>query len=96
MTQSTATQVIYTESMGTNCYLGETAGIVTGRFLAAGKVVGAFVKLDTGGMAHVTLGPAMGDRGQWHEVVRWLIIDRDDFDRITGLDEARRDWGWAE
>lgn len=43
---------------------------------------------------HVQCNVTTG-RSVHHEVTAAREIDRDEFDRITGLDEARREWGWA-
>lgn len=92
---------IYTESEGTTCYIAGERGIVTGVNRAPDhranvRPVAAFVKLDErDAMLYLTLGPATDDRGAWHTVTAAREIDREEFDRINGLDALRRDLGWA-
>lgn len=106
-TETNTPATIYTEATGTTCYLGGQRGTVTGLHThPAHGVLGAFIRLDgptdaagvymaPGPMLYADLGRATGERGQYHEVTAWRVIDRDQFDRITGLDTLRRDLGWS-
>ena len=90
------TNTIYTEVSGTTCYISGERGTVTGLHRSHGKTVGAFVKLDNSKtMLYVILGSTVGDRGQSHEVESARAISQNEFDRITGLDVARKEIGWA-
>ncbi|MGZ0070007.1 hypothetical protein [Microbacterium arborescens] len=63
--------------------------------VATYRVDGAFVRLDLRpGMLYIELGEHVGDRSQHAEILGWREIDRDEFDRLTGLAEIRRDMGW--
>ena len=87
---------IYTEAVGTTCYIGGERGIVTGLHSEGKHLAAAFVRLDESGeMLLVSLGNATGERRAWHEVTASRRITRDEFDRITTLDTLRRDLGWA-
>jgi len=90
---------IYTETRGTTAIIDGKRGTTVGlRYdnLTGGGLVGAFVSWDEGGMAYVTTGAAVGDRGQHREVADVREIDRDEFDVLTGLAEVRRQLGWRE
>lgn len=55
----------------------------------------AFVKLDErSAMLYVELGAAAGERRERHEIVAVREIDRDEFDRLNGIDALRRELGW--
>lgn len=92
---------IYAEVEGTTCYINGERGIVTGVTRAADhnahvRPVAAFVKLDErDAMLYLTLGSATDDRGVHHTVTAAREIDREEFDRINGLDTLRRNLGWA-
>jgi hypothetical protein len=89
-------ETIYTEAMGTTCYINGERGTVTGLWSTCGHVTGAFVALDERpAMLYVMLGAKTGDRGQYHETTSAREIDREEFDRINGLDTLRRELGWA-
>ncbi|MCC4906957.1 hypothetical protein [Microbacterium sp. cx-59] len=63
--------------------------------VARALVDGAFVRMDDRpAMVYVELGEHVGDRSQHAEVLAWRYISRDEFDRLTGLDDVRRSMGW--
>jgi hypothetical protein len=80
---------------------GTVVGFTRNRLDATGavgiyRVDGAFVRLDVRpGMLYIELGEHVGDRLQHAEILGWREIDRDEFDRLTGLAEARREMGWT-
>lgn len=92
---------IYAEVEGTTCYVNGERGVVTGLTRAADhrahvRPVAAFVRLDErDAMLYLTLGEATGERGVHHTVTAVREIDREEFDRINGLDRLRRDLGWV-
>ncbi|QDB74237.1 hypothetical protein SEA_HERMIONEGRANGE_87 [Mycobacterium phage HermioneGrange] len=47
-------------------------------------------------MVHIELGRKIADRsyGSEYTVKSWRWIDRDDFDRIVGMNEIRASFGW--
>ncbi|ACE79830.1 hypothetical protein KBG_82 [Mycobacterium phage KBG] len=47
-------------------------------------------------MVHIELGRKIADRsyGSEYTVKSWRWIDRDDFDRIIGMNEIRASFGW--
>lgn len=86
---------VYIETVPTNCIVNGAHGQVTGTWLRAGHVDAVFVKLDDGPMLHCYVSrQPIGERGQWREVISSQVVDRDQFDRIIGADEFRRDCGW--
>ena len=95
---------MYIEVTGCNATVGEEHGTVVAftrnRMDATGAVArylvdGAFVCLDgRRAMVYVDLGEHVGDRGQYAEIIRWREIDRDEFDRLTGISEMRASMGW--
>lgn len=96
---------MYIESTGCNATVGEEHGTVVAftrnRMDATGPVArylidGAFVRLDDRrAMVYVELGEHVGDRSQYAEIIRWREIDRDEFDRLTGITEMRASMGWV-
>lgn len=96
---------LYIEVTGCNTTVGEehgtTVGFTRNRLDATGPVArylvdGAFVRLDDGRrMFYVELGEHVGGRSQYAEVIGYREIDRDEFDRLTGLAEMRASMGWA-
>lgn len=94
----TATETtIYAGTAGATCYLDGMRGRTTGfTFATIGHyVTGAFVeRMDTaeGGMYYAEFG---GQReGDRYEVTAHRAIDRDEFDRLNGLDVLRAELGW--
>lgn len=86
---------LYTETSGTTAYIGGKRGTVVQFTRALGRKTGAFVRLaEEPVMLYVLLAGATGSRGQWHEIGAWREINRDEFDRLTGLTEARQSLGW--
>jgi hypothetical protein len=87
---------LYTEVKGTIGYLGGERGTVVLIDYAQGFRRGAFVRLDERpAMLYAELGRSTGERGQWSEVVAVREVDRDEFDRLTGLEDVRRSMGWT-
>lgn len=87
---------IYTEVVGTTCYVNDERGVVAGLHSERRRIIAAFVRLDErDAMLYVSLGATTGERGTWREVVAAREIDREEFDRINGLDTLRREMGWA-
>lgn len=80
---------------------GTVVGFTRNRLDTTGPVAmyrtdGAFVRLDCRpGMVYVELGDYVGRRLVHAEVLGWREIDRDEFDRLTGLDDVRRSMGWT-
>lgn len=64
--------------------------------VAVYRVDGAFLRLDIGGMLYIELGERAGRRNQHAEITSWRRIDRDEFDRLTGLAEMRASLGWVD
>lgn len=86
---------IYTETLGTTCYLDGQRGTVTGLRHTGRILVGAFVLMaDVDEMRYVKLGDPTGGRGQFHPVQSHRKITRDEFDRLNGLDVIRTELGW--
>ncbi|TDL43846.1 hypothetical protein [Microbacterium oleivorans] len=79
---------------------GTVVGFTRNRLDATGPVAiyrvdGAFLRLDVGGMLYIELGEHVGRRGQHAEIIGWCRIDRDEFDRLTGIAEVRASMGWV-
>lgn len=96
------TETIYVEVAGTTAHVAGQRGTVRGFHREGGRIVGVFVRLDAemsgaqdgGAMLYVRTGASLGSRGQHREVLDWRVIDRDEFDQITGLADVRREMGW--
>lgn len=86
---------LYVEVTGTTCHINGERGHVAGLHRENGHLVGAFVALDERpAMLYATLGASSGDRNQHSEVLSAREIDRDEFDRITGIRVIREQMGW--
>lgn len=88
---------IYTEVKGTTCYWKGERGTVVQllRPSASSLPTSALIRLaNRPAMLLAQLGGTHGDRNQWHEIRDAIEINRDDFDRLTGLAEVRREMGW--
>lgn len=100
----TTADLLYVETLGTNCSVGGNHGTVRGLLRRTpSKIDAVFVRMDHpatgaqdgGDMLLVTVNPVpIGDRGQWRSVQRWRRIDRPEFDRLNEIDQLRRDLGW--
>ena len=84
---------------GTNCTVAGLHGYVTGLRREQKWIVGAFVHVPptvTGGsdgqMLYVTVGKCLAEG--WYEATRSRSICRDEFDRLTEIDELRHSLGW--
>lgn len=82
---------LFTAYAGGNCTLPSgTSGYVTGFHKEGPHTSGAFVKVPVlngaGSMLYVNLGRKDGD--QRHEIASVRRIDRDEFDRLNGLDKG--------
>lgn len=89
------TDTLYTATSGTTGHINGERGTVVLIDYAQGFRRGAFVRLDERPvMLYAELGASVGERGGWSEVVSVREIDRDEFDRLTGLAGARREMGW--
>lgn len=77
--------------VGTTCSIGGFYGTLTAIRYENGYVVGCYVHLWSGAMVRVDLANAIdGIR----EVTAWRFIDRDEFDRLEGIDDSRQAAGW--
>jgi hypothetical protein len=86
---------VYVESMGTTCYVGGERGIATEVHTVRHRIEGAFVSLDERPVVlYVKLADPVSEHGSWREVVSSREVDRDEFDRIVGLDVLRAELGW--
>lgn len=89
------TDSIYTQVKGTTAHIGHERGTVVGFTRAGGALTGAFVRLHLrAAMLYVALGNPSDERGNWHAVIGSREISRDEFDRLSGLAEARLSMGW--
>lgn len=80
---------------GLNCSIGGRHGMTTGVWRKNGHIDSVFVKLDEGPMLHCLVSRVpVGERGELRRVISSREVDRDEFDRIIGADEYRRDCGW--
>lgn len=84
---------LYVATTGCTCYLDGQRGTVTGLHNIGGTLVGAFVKTVDGPMVYCNLTAA--DDESHRTVVAYHKIDREEFDRITGLDADRVTLGWV-
>jgi len=75
---------------------GERGHVVDFKKDATGRYhVGAFVRLALRpAMLYVSLGKASAETPRWRPVESAVEIDREEFDRLTGLAALRRDMGW--
>ena len=88
--------MIYTEVSGTNFVAERLSARIVGFRYSLGVKVGAYAVIDISNvMLYLTLGKPSAD-GKHHEVTGWRAIDRDEFDEMTGLSEARRGMGWPK
>ena len=86
--------IIYTEVSGTNFIPERLSARIVGFTYSQGVVTGAFAVVDISNvMLYLTLGRRTED-GKHHEVESWRAIDREEFDHLTGLADARRGMGW--
>ncbi len=91
---------VWTRSPGCNVTVGDWSGYVTGFQHDGPRLVGVFVcappesSVEKVQMLHVRLGLKVDESR--HEVHDWCYLTRDEFDRITELDDLRRDLGWRE
>lgn len=86
---------IYVETANTTCYINGEQGIVRGLHYINGYVDGAFVKLaERDVMLYVTTGGVPSQGKAWREVANAYEIDRDEFDRLNGIVQLRRELGW--
>ena len=86
---------IYTGTAGATTYLDGQRGTTTGFTYATigHHITGAFVAMNNGGMRYAKLGnPCESDR---YEVTEHHAIDRNEFDRLNGIDALRAELGWA-
>lgn len=94
-----APDTLYAGTAGTLCHINGERGTVRGFRYAYGQAnpaTHAYVVLDERPvMLLVELGQRVGDRLSWAEIASAREIDRDEFDRLTGLDEMRRQMGWT-
>lgn len=83
---------------GGNCRVFGVHGSVTGFHKEGKHLMGAYIKVavwdGVGPMLYARLGRITGDKGDHREVTSLRAIDRDEFDRLEGLDTLRRDLGW--
>lgn len=87
--------LVYVETVPTNCVIGGRHGQVTGIWRDARGIEAVFVKLDDGPMLHCPVARTpVGDRLQWREAISSREVDREAFDRIIGADEFRTSCGW--
>lgn len=79
---------------------GMVVGFTTNRRVIIDGVIqnvidGAFIRVDgTTTILYVELGELSGDRSDYREILGWRVIDRDEFDRLTGIADARTAMGW--
>jgi hypothetical protein len=87
------TDTIWVRTLGTIGYVNGERGTVRCVTRSLGQVTGAFVRLDEReAMLYVEL--VHSEKDGWMDVAASREIDRDEFDRLTGLADARRDLGW--
>ena len=108
MTQTTKPRPIpfdmYTATAGcTTCAAGGERGTVTAFHYLRGArgPVAAFVRREDGEMWVIELGDATRERSldghvHHHRITGGWRIDRDEFDRIVGINTMRREMGWVE
>ena len=95
---------MYTATAGCTTYAaGGERGTVTGFHYLRGTrgPVAAFVRREDGEMWVIDLGEATRERildghALHHRITGGRRIDRDEFDRIVGIDAMRRELGWEE
>lgn len=85
-------EALFAEYPGGNCAINGMHGYVTEFHKEGPHVVGAFIKIPAGPMLFVRLGRSVGEKHR--EVVSVREVSRDEFDRITTLDELRYAHGW--
>lgn len=91
---------VYTGATGHNCLVNGEHGYVTGFIHDGPHIVAAFVKIppedhrtgEPARMLHVMLGRTT--RQDCRAVASACEITRDEFDRLTTLDQLRHDLGW--
>ncbi len=87
------TDTIWIKTMNTTAYVNGERGIVRCVVRELGHVAGAFIRLDEReAMLYVEL--VHNEKDGWMDVATSREINRDEFDRLTGLASARRDMGW--
>lgn len=97
MTTTQNTESLYTEVPGCTTYIKGESGTTKGFTYTQNRKSGAFVQLDMrDAMIYVTLGVRSGTRDQHSEVLSSREIDRDEFDRLNGIDLLRTELGWQE
>jgi hypothetical protein len=84
---------MYTGTNGCTTYVNGERGTTIRLLTIQGRIRGAFVRLDERPvMVYVELGEPVGSLH--HKVVSFREIDREEFDRLNGIDIWRRDLGW--
>lgn len=80
---------------GLNCIIGGRHGRTTGVWRKGGTIDAVFVKLDAGPMLHCPVSRELPEgRADQRRVIGSREVNRDEFDRLIGADEYRRDCGW--
>lgn len=54
-------------------------------------------RMDGGDMLYIEVGAEpFGETGRLREIISSRVVDRDQFDRMTGITDLRRDLGWRD
>lgn len=86
---------IYIEVSGCNTTINGERGVTVGFTHHANTKTGAFVRLDDRpAMLYVELGHRTGERLVHAQIGNVREIDRDEFDRLNGIDRLRNELGW--
>lgn len=95
-TETPMSDRLYIGTMGTTCYLDGLRGTTTGTVYGVGhKLTGVFVLMaDTDEMRYAEISGLTGELNSWAVVKEHRVIDREEFDRLNGLDTMRAELGW--
>lgn len=87
-------------------YVGGQRGVLRGcDRITPERLRGVFVRLchpetgrmDGGDMLYVEVAAVpVGENGRHREIISTRVVDRDQFDRMTGITDLRRDLGWRD
>lgn len=91
---------------GGTTYIGGQRGVKRGLDrITPERVRGVFVRLDhpetgrmdVGDMLYIEVGAVpLGENGWYREIISSRVVDREQFDRMTGIADLRRDLGWRD
>jgi len=88
---------VWIGTTGCGVHLGGSRATTTGILYSRTgrrRAEALLVRFDLGGgRALVEVEPTA--EGNWGKIKRWYMVDRDQFDKVAGIDEIRAEMGWS-